>query len=81
MSLGFILLIVLILLLIGGVGPGFYAGLPGPTATALGHYGIGIVGVILIPYWGYGYGAGHYGVGGVGLILLILLVLVLTGRL
>ena len=35
MSLGFILLIVLIIILIGGVGPGFYTAVRlGPTVTA-----------------------------------------------
>ena len=34
MSLGFILLIVLIIILIGGVGPGFYAGSPWPYGEA-----------------------------------------------
>ena len=41
MSLGFILLIVLIVILIGGVGPGFYAGSPWPYGYGAGHYGIG----------------------------------------
>ena len=48
MSLGFVLLIVLIIILIGGVGPGFYTGSPWPYGYGAGHYGIGIVGVILI---------------------------------
>jgi hypothetical protein len=46
--LGLILLILLIALLFGGLGPSIYPGSPWPYGYGLGHGGIGLIGIILI---------------------------------
>ena len=43
-----ILIVILILILLGGVGPTFYSGAPWRYGYGFGHGGIGIVGIILI---------------------------------
>ena len=48
MSLGTLLIIILIIVLIGGVGPRFYSGAPWQPGYGWGNNGIGIVGVLLI---------------------------------
>lgn len=46
--IGIILVVILILILLGGVGPSIYPGSPWPYAYGLGHGGIGVIGLILI---------------------------------
>ena len=46
--LGIVLVIILILLLFGGIGPHFYSGLPYRAGYGYGYGGIGVVGAILI---------------------------------
>lgn len=46
-TLGIVLLVILILILLGGVG-GPYLGTGMPYGYGAGHYGIGIVGILLI---------------------------------
>jgi hypothetical protein len=48
MSLGTLLIIILIIILIGGVGPHFYSGAPWQPGYGFGNGGIGLVGVLLI---------------------------------
>jgi hypothetical protein len=48
MSLGTLLIIILIIILIGGVGPRFYSGAPWQPGYGFGNSGIGLVGVLLI---------------------------------
>jgi Protein of unknown function (DUF3309) len=48
MSLGTILLIILIVILIGGVGPHFYSGAPWGPGYGFGNGGISLVGILLI---------------------------------
>ena len=48
MSIGLILVIVLILVLLGGVGPHVYPGTPWQPGYGFGNGGIGVVGVLLI---------------------------------
>ena len=47
-TLGIVLVVILILVLLGGVGPTFYSGAPWGYGYGYGNGGIGIVGVILI---------------------------------
>ena len=46
--LGLILLIILIVVLLGGIGPHFYSGAPWRPGYGWGTPGIGIVGILLI---------------------------------
>jgi hypothetical protein len=46
--LGLILIVVLIVVLLGGVGPTFYSGAPWGPGYGLGNRGIGLLGIILI---------------------------------
>ena len=46
--LGIVLAVILILVLIGGVGPHFYTGAPWQPGYGYGFGGIGVIGVILI---------------------------------
>jgi hypothetical protein len=46
--LGLILVVILVAVLLGGVGPHFYQGAPWRPGYGFGNPGIGIVGVILI---------------------------------
>jgi hypothetical protein len=48
MSIGLILVIILIIVLLGGVGPTYWSGTPWRYGYGLGNGGIGIVGIILI---------------------------------
>ena len=48
MSIGLILVILLIIILLGGVGPSIYPGSPWPYGYGAGHYGVGLVGLIVI---------------------------------
>ena len=47
-TLGIVLVIILILVLLGGVGPNFYAGAPWQPAYGFGNGGIGLLGILLI---------------------------------
>jgi hypothetical protein len=47
-SIGLILVIILIVILLGGVGPHFYSGAPWQPGSGFGNGGIGIVGILLI---------------------------------
>jgi hypothetical protein len=47
-TLGLILIIVLVVILLGGVGPHFYSGAPWQPGYGWGNGGIGIVGILLI---------------------------------
>ena len=47
-TIGLILVIILIVILLGGVGPHFYSGAPWQPGYGFGNGGIGVVGVILI---------------------------------
>jgi hypothetical protein len=56
--LGVILVVILILVLLGGVGPHFYPGAPWRPGYGFGNGGIGLLGVILIVIlilWAMGY--------------------------
>jgi hypothetical protein len=46
--LGIVLVVILILVLLGGVGPHFYTGAPWQPGYGFGNRGIGVIGVILI---------------------------------
>jgi hypothetical protein len=46
--LGLILIVILIVVLLGGVGPVFYQGAPWQPGYGLGNRGIGLLGAILI---------------------------------
>jgi hypothetical protein len=46
--LGLIILVILILILLGGVGPVFYQGAPWRPGYGYGNTGIGAIGIILI---------------------------------
>jgi hypothetical protein len=46
--LGIILVVILVLILLGGIGPHFYSGAPWQPGYGYGNRGIGVVGVILI---------------------------------
>ena len=46
--IGLILLVILILILVGGVGPHFYSSAPWGPGYGFGNGGIGVIGVILI---------------------------------
>jgi Protein of unknown function (DUF3309) len=46
--LGLILVVILVIILLGGIGPHFYQGAPWRPGYGLGNGGIGIVGVVLI---------------------------------
>lgn len=46
--LGLVLLVLVILILLGGVGPVFYQGAPWRAGYGFGNGGIGVIGVILI---------------------------------
>ena len=48
MNLSWILIIVLILILLGGVGPAFYSGAPWQTGYGTGYGGISVLGVLII---------------------------------
>lgn len=47
-TLGLVLVVVLVLILLGGVGPVFYQGTPWQSGYGFGNGGIGLLGVILI---------------------------------
>jgi hypothetical protein len=47
-TLGLVLLIILIVILLGGVGPHFYQGAPWPAGYGWGNGGIGLIGILLI---------------------------------
>jgi Protein of unknown function (DUF3309) len=47
-TLGLILLVILVIILLGGVGPHFYQGTPWRAGYGWGNNGIGIIGIILI---------------------------------
>jgi hypothetical protein len=47
-TLGLVLVVVLILILVGGVGPHFYTAAPWQPGYGFGNGGIGVVGIILI---------------------------------
>jgi hypothetical protein len=46
--LGVVLIIVLIIVLFGGIGPTFYSGAPWRYGFGYGHGGVGVVTIILI---------------------------------
>jgi hypothetical protein len=46
--LGIILLVILIIILLGGIGPHFYSGAPWQPGYGWGNGGIGLVGILLI---------------------------------
>jgi hypothetical protein len=48
MSLGTILLIILIVILVGGVGPRFYSGAPWQPGYGFGNGGISLITILLI---------------------------------
>ena len=43
-----VLIVILILVLLGGVGPTFHSGLPYRTGYGFGYGGIGVVGILVI---------------------------------
>ena len=47
-TLGLVLVVILVIVLLGGVGPHFYQGAPWQPGYGFGTGGIGIVGIILI---------------------------------
>ena len=47
-TLGVVIVVILVLILLGGVGPAFYSGAPWRTGYGGGYGGIGVIGVILI---------------------------------
>jgi hypothetical protein len=47
-TLGIVLVVILILVLLGGVGPHFYTSAPWQPGYGFGNGGVGIIGVILI---------------------------------
>ena len=47
-TIGLVLVILLVVILLGGVGPNFYSGVPWQSGYGYGYGGIGVVGVILI---------------------------------
>ena len=48
MSLSWIVVVILIIILLGGVGPTFYQGAPRGPGYGFGNSGLGVLGVILI---------------------------------
>jgi hypothetical protein len=46
--LGIILVVILVLILLGGIGPNIYPGTPWRAGYGFGNGGIGIVGILLI---------------------------------
>jgi hypothetical protein len=46
--LGIIILVILIIVLLGGIGPHFYQGVPWRSGYGYGTGGIGVIGIILI---------------------------------
>jgi Protein of unknown function (DUF3309) len=46
--LGLILIVILVIVLLGGIGPHFYTGAPWRPGYGFGNGGIGVVGVVLI---------------------------------
>ena len=46
--LGIVLVVILILILLGGIGPAIYPGASWPYGYGLGHGGVGLIGVILV---------------------------------
>jgi hypothetical protein len=48
MSLGTILVIILIIVLLGGIGPHFYSGAPWQPGYGFGNGGISVVGITLV---------------------------------
>ena len=46
--LGLILVVILVIILLGGIGPHFYQGAPWGPGYGFGTGGIGVVGIILI---------------------------------
>jgi hypothetical protein len=46
--LGLILIVILVIVLLGGIGPHFYTGAPWRPGYGYGNGGIGVVGIILI---------------------------------
>ena len=47
-TLGLVLVVILVLALLGGVGPIFYQGAPYSSGYGFGNGGIGVIGVILV---------------------------------
>ena len=47
-TLGLVLVIFLVVILLGGVGPHFYSGAPWGPGYGFGYGGIGLVGILLI---------------------------------
>jgi hypothetical protein len=47
-TLGIVLVVILVLILLGGVGPTFYQGAPWRAGYGYGNGGIGVIGIILI---------------------------------
>jgi hypothetical protein len=47
-AIGLILIVILVIVLLGGVGPHFFNGAPWQPGYGFGNGGIGIVGIILI---------------------------------
>jgi hypothetical protein len=47
-TLGIVLIVILVLVLLGGVGPHFYAGAPWRPGYGFGNGGISLVGILLI---------------------------------
>jgi hypothetical protein len=46
--LGWLVVIILIIVLLGGVGPHYYTGMPWRTGYGYSYGGVGVIGVILI---------------------------------
>jgi Protein of unknown function (DUF3309) len=46
--LGLIIIVILVIVLLGGIGPHFYTGAPWRPGYGFGNGGIGVVGVVLI---------------------------------
>lgn len=62
--LGIVIVVILVIVLLGGVGPYFHSGLPYRPGYGYGNGGIGIIGILLIIalvwlLFGGGLGVGH----------------------